>query len=281
MMPLAEAVVWRTGDGGQSWQASQPLDLSGLAEVYLPDRLLFVDAQNGWLLVHVGVGMNHDYVALYRTTDGGLSWTRLLDPFNDGGIQSCQKPGLQFVDAQHGWLPGTCNGVAPGVLLFNTADGGATWQAVTLSTPEGAPGLFDSFEVSCGSYDPGFLTDQFGRIAVQCTHLGQESPQIDALMYTTQDGGQTWSILPYPGGKLFFINEQTGWALGAQIFTTRDGGVTWSEAPTTGWQAEFDFVSFVNEQAGWALVRLEAQTVLLQTLDGGQTWSQLNPLSVP
>ncbi len=84
-----QPVVWHTTDGGATWTASQPLDVTGLAEIYVPSELQFVAGQTGWLLVHVGAGMNHDYVALYRSTDGGATWTRILDPYNDGGIQSC------------------------------------------------------------------------------------------------------------------------------------------------------------------------------------------------
>jgi hypothetical protein len=137
--PPIQAVVWRTADGGQSWQSSQPLDLSGLEGIYDPSHLLFADAQAGWLLAHVGVGMNHDYVVLYRTSDGGTTWTRLLDPYNDGGIQICQKTGLQFSDAQHGWLTGTCNGVAPGVFLFKSSDGAPLQRPVTLTAPPARP----------------------------------------------------------------------------------------------------------------------------------------------
>jgi photosystem II stability/assembly factor-like uncharacterized protein len=39
----AQSVVWRTQDGGATWQASQPLDLSGLNEFYNPGSLQFVD----------------------------------------------------------------------------------------------------------------------------------------------------------------------------------------------------------------------------------------------
>src|SRR5262245_2004978 len=62
-VPGTPSVVWHTDDAGQTWTASAPLDLTDL-EFSQPSDLLFVDATHGWLLTHVGAGMNHDYVVL-------------------------------------------------------------------------------------------------------------------------------------------------------------------------------------------------------------------------
>jgi photosystem II stability/assembly factor-like uncharacterized protein len=77
---------------------------------------------------------------------------------------------------------------------------------------------------------------------------------------------------------LFFLDPQTGWSLGAEIHRTQDGGLTWSQLSTVNWQAQFNFVS---QQVGWAVARSDEQLALVQTVDGGQIWSLLNPLSVP
>src|SRR5690606_28437729 len=43
------ALVWRTTDGGQTWAASQPLNLAEV-EHNTPSDLLFADEARGWLL---------------------------------------------------------------------------------------------------------------------------------------------------------------------------------------------------------------------------------------
>jgi photosystem II stability/assembly factor-like uncharacterized protein len=83
--------------------------------------------------------MSHDYVVLYRSIDGGATWERLLDP--DNAVQACYKTGMLFTSAQEGWLTGTCSGVAAGVWLYRTGDGGVTWQPVQLPAPESRPDL--------------------------------------------------------------------------------------------------------------------------------------------
>lgn len=271
---LAEPVVWRTQDGGQTWQASQPLDVSGLEETYQPSHLIFSGQDTGWLLVHVGVGMNHDYVVLYKTEDSGQTWSRLIDPYGDSGIQSCAKTGLIFPDTQNGWLTGDCGGVAAGALLFHSGDGGLTWQSVTLPSPAVTPDLLDNPSAACGTYSPVFFDAQNGKLVVQCTNYTQDPPTKASYLYSTTDGGATWTSGPYPGGTLLMIDANTGWALEQEIFQTLDGGATWTDLGSVTWQGQFDFV---DAQTGWAVARSGDQLALVNTTDGGATWAELHP----
>jgi photosystem II stability/assembly factor-like uncharacterized protein len=272
----SQPAVWRTRDGGQTWQASQPLDTTGLAETFAPSNLQFVDDQNGWMLVHVGVGMSHDYVMLYRSKDGGATWERLLDPDNE--VQACYKTGMLFTNAQEGWLTGTCSGVAAGVWLYHTGDGGATWQPVQLPAPESRPDLFTNFENGCGSDQPTFLDAQTGFIAVTCEQLATDPRVTDYFLYSTRDGGKSWSPTSYPGGKLVFFDAQTGLALGKEIYSTEDGGKSWKKISEVTWEGDFDFAT---PQTGWAVARAGEQVALVRSDDGGQSWRLLEPQIMP
>ncbi len=273
MTPPTGEVVWRTADGGQSWQPSYALDTSGLMEVYVPSDLLF-SGQSGWLLTHVGAGMNHDYVALFNSTDGGVTWTRLLDPYNDGGIQSCRKTGIRFVDGQHGWLTGTCSGVAPGVFLFETADGGASWQAVTLPPPPASPTLFEDFSVGCGSSDPAIFDTQSVKLVVACDNYNQSPVATQSFLYSTGDGGLTWTVSSFPGGTLLMLDATTGWAFSRDIYQTTDGGANWTKLTTVSWDAQF---SFVSPQVGWAVARSGDLIALVTSANNGKTWAEIHP----
>ena len=271
----AQSVVWHTQDAGTTWQVSQPLDISDLSEFYNPSELQFVDGNTGWLMVHVGVGMNHDYIVLYRSSDGGVTWERLLDPYNDSsGIMSCSKTGLLFTDATHGWLTGDCHGVAAGVQLFRSSDGGATWTTVTLPEPSTAPGLFTNFEAACGSYDPFFFSNDLGHLAVNCMDYTQDPPTYQYYIYSTLDSGLNWNSSTYPGESLYFFSEGTGWALAKKIHRTTDGGFSWKAISNVNWTVEVDFVT---EQIGWGVAQAEADFGLVKTIDGGAKWAMLVP----
>ncbi len=270
-----QVVVWHTSDAGLSWQSSQPLDLSGLSEFYVPSVLQFVAGQDGWLLVHVGVGMNHDYVVLYRTNDSGTSWSRILDPYNDGGIQSCSKTSMLFTDATHGWLTGDCNGVKAGALLYKSTDAGSTWQEVSLPEPVTYPGLFSNDAmVACGSYDPFFFGNDVGHLSVKCQDYQGTQITYSYYVYTTLDGGSTWTMTTYPGEALYFITPDTGWALSKVINISLDGGSTWKAISDVTWSAQMDFI---NERAGWGIAREDNQVALVKTEDGGTKWTMLVP----
>jgi len=266
-------VVWRTHDGGTTWQASQPLDLSGLPETFVPSDIQFV-GQAGWMLVHVGVGMNHDYVALYHSTDSGLTWTRTLDPNHDGGIQPCSKTGMLFTDATHGWLTGDCEGVAMGVLLFKSNDAGATWQEVSLPEPPGTQGLYTDMYVACGSYDLFFFSNDLGHLSVRCFNFKGTPITNNYYVYTTRDGGATWTVSTYPGIGLYFFSADTGWAISQKIQLTTDGGLTWKPIADVSWNPQFDFIS---EQIGWGVAWSKGQVALVKTDNGGAHWTMLVP----
>ncbi|HEX9091319.1 MAG TPA: hypothetical protein VF831_07505 [Anaerolineales bacterium] len=274
-----EALVWRTSDGGLTWQASQPVDLTGISEIYVPSDLQLVAGQAGWLLVHVGAGMNHDYVVIYRTADGGASWSRVIDPYTDGGIQSCTKTGMLFTDATHGWLTGDCNGVKAGALLYKTIDAGSTWQVVNLPEPPSYPGLFsDESMVACGSYDPFFFSNDTGHVSVNCHDFSGTQITYSYYLFTTQDGGNTWTSTSYPGLGIYFFSIEVGWTSSMKIQQTTDGGKTWKPISDVSWTPEMDFVS---EQVGWAVATTGEEVALVKTDNGGAKWTMLIPTIRP
>jgi hypothetical protein len=72
------AAVWRTSDGGQTWQSSQVLNLINdevpSIQCLFLIALQFPNPQTGWLLMEVDRYMNGSTVELFRTTDSGLTW---------------------------------------------------------------------------------------------------------------------------------------------------------------------------------------------------------------
>jgi photosystem II stability/assembly factor-like uncharacterized protein len=247
-----------------------------LEELYLPSDLKFIDAQNGWLLAHLGAGMNHDYFALFHSTDGGRSWRTLIDPFQ-GDLQSCSKTGIVFADPQLGWITGDCHAVAPGVFLYRTEDGGSTWNTQEIPAPAGAPvDLFNQPYIGCGTYDPIFVAPNNIILNLRCDNF--ESSTTDYYLYRTTNGGENWSVNSFPGDSLLFINSEVGWALGRDIYQTTDGGQTWNKVSSVNWDGQFDFVS---EQLGWAVARADGQIALVKTENAGRRWQELKPAISP
>lgn len=277
--------IWRTVDGGQTWSASRPLNLTD-AELFSPSDLVFVDGQTGWLLVHVGAGMMHDYVMLFATRDGGLSWERLVDPFTEtdnGLLQSCGKTGMAFTDAQTGWVTGDCGGVQPGApYLYQSADAGRTWAFLELPPPGDRPDLFQIETLACGVQAPLYAKGPAVVLAVTCQDY--TAGQSLAYLYRTGDGGASWGAEPLAGGFSagVFLSPEVGWVLGpaadpaeSVLAQTVDGGLSLDNLKQLTWAGPLDFV---DAQTGWAIAQAGEAKALVQTTDGGRTWQVLTPV---
>jgi photosystem II stability/assembly factor-like uncharacterized protein len=267
-------VVWKTTDGGRTWKSSSPLSTAGLMETFSVSDITFSDANYGWVLVHVGAGMNHDYIALYRSTDGGQSWSRVIDPDIDGGIQSCSKTGLAFSNGSAGWLTGNCNGVRAGAFLFQTADGGTHWDPVTLPAPADHPDLFTADQYACAVHAPVLQGNQ-AFLGVECADMSSSTGLKIGYLYRVASGGSIDSRA-YPGGDIFTLDGSRIWALGLEIYRSDSAGESWAKISTVTWEGQFDFVSAT---LGWAAVKKGSEYGLVQTTDGGGIWVQLSPVT--
>ena len=111
-----DLVVYKSTDGGLRWQpnATSPLPVS----LGSPAQFGWTDGEDGWVASGDGHG-------LYRTTDGGRTWTRTPLPNAAGPAALEGRLQIAFTDAQDGFLAasnrsGTCE-------IYSTHDGGQTW----------------------------------------------------------------------------------------------------------------------------------------------------------
>ena len=270
----SEIHFWRTSSGGQEWESGGRVDLSGFPDV--APIIAFGDVDVGWLLVEQFVGMGHHAFTLLRTQDGGRNWGQLAGP--PESESTCHHTGLVFADASTGWMTGECPfDVGGGVLLEVTRDSGVTWHPLEVPPPSQAPDLFGS-GLPCGARSPRLFAPESGSLVVTCMLDSAGGPQEQSYLYATTDGGVTWQTSAFPGGDLYLLDPNRGWALSTDIYWTEDGGATWTKIKTVDWEGQF---SFVDAMAGWAVARSVDESALVRTLDGGRTWELLEPIASP
>jgi photosystem II stability/assembly factor-like uncharacterized protein len=302
--------VFRTSDGGRSWQRSSFSVSSGS-----PAQLFFVDTEHGWLATQARNSDGTGGSGAYRTMDGGRNWQPASLPERAviGGLQlppyvpdlqhsSCESvvfASFSFVDPQTGWSAGRCYSGPPRVFLRATADGGNSWHVVDVPAP---PTQRPCPCVTSATL-PVFTTRQAGTFVVMLDQIlticlaqplggvgcQSESKAVASFLYATHDGGSTWAAHELParstGGDISFPDGRDGFFAGSlyplttrdgidfdRFFVTHDGGVTWTVVPTSG-PVRGGSLQFVNASAGWAL-RLGQ---LVRSTDGGRTWTTLRP----
>lgn len=265
--PLGSGVLYRTRDGGGSWE-SLPVPF-GSAD------LTFLGESEGWAMAGLGMGAGSMGVAIYRTGDGGVTWEQVYT--NDPNLTNASadlplsgiKNDLTLLDTQTAWVSGVT--YAPETFyFFKTDDGGRTWAQQPLPQPPATLGAEISIDEG-----PTFLSAQEGFLSVRFS--GESSK---TAFYVTHDGGQTWellSTLPGAGSVDFVSPQQAIFWTGEQFFVTADGGRSWtSVSPDVLFGETFAGMDFVNARVGWVWTYdLSGQVGLYRTLDGGHSWLSL------
>jgi photosystem II stability/assembly factor-like uncharacterized protein len=284
---LEALVVWHTADNGVTWRKSQPLDLSGVnMEFQTPSDLGFLDEQHGWIMIHLGVGMSHDYFAIFTTADGGTSWQRVLDPDTKYPLMTCYKSGLAFTSPAMAWITGNCPGLMPGLFFFRSVDGGANWTALILPVPAGKPANYyaQEGEIVCGIPAINYASSSSLVVTLNCQNINNKTAQ--SWLYASSDGGLTWNqhLLPLPYNKTGLIGPDDGFLVGSAttdllangaVYHSMDGGSTWALLTSTAWTGLPDFV---DDRTGWVVAEHNQETAFVHTIDGGLTWIEIKPV---
>jgi photosystem II stability/assembly factor-like uncharacterized protein len=265
--------VYRTIDGGNTWEAGTPFEVPGEG----PGSLTFLNAQYGWSMAILGAAAGSEAVAIYRTTDGGDTWEMVSLTAGIPGESTpsslpfgCDKSGLGFANPLTGWATGFCPG-GP-IFFFVSHDGGEAWARDTLPAPSGYPATLYS-QCQCAFNPPRFFSRQDGFLAVGIYEVKQSWQ-----LYVTHDGGTTWSPNPLPVeqpiGRVDMINVNDGWVTdGTTLYRTEDGGQNWDTVGPFPTQDMVGSLNFVSTSDGWFLV----EQGIYATHDGGQTWTPITP----
>lgn len=175
-------LVLRTTNGGSTWNAVSPNMAGNITS------LSMVNASTGWAVC--------SYI-LYKTTDGGITWSKPLDQNSLGVVFNSVK----FVDANNGWVVGM-----PGA-VYHTTDGGANWTSQNAN--------FSSVRyVFCLNSKKAWITGDNGNIFFT-TDAGNNWIQSPTTLYSQITG-------------IGFCDQNNGWAISADgtILHTTNGGTT-------------------------------------------------------
>jgi len=262
--------VYKSTDGGKSWKHMGLGDGQQIPAILIdprdPDRVL------------VAV-LGHPYGAnaergVFRSTDGGKSWTKVLykdentgavalefDPSNSQTIYAAL-----WSSRQGPWENGAWQGSGSG--LYKSTDGGTTWRQLTKGLPTGEQGL-GRIGIGVARSDP------------QCLYAMVDAPNLGGV-YRSDDAGESWRRINNEGRlwgrgsdfaeiKVDTKNKELIYVANTCAYRSADGGKTFSafkgapggDDPHTFW------INPDNPQ----IILLAGDQGACITVNGGQTWS--------
>jgi photosystem II stability/assembly factor-like uncharacterized protein len=283
---LTSYVAWvgqfRTVDGGRTWKRTSA---PGARSTH------FINAREGWLLAFQGANNASVETDVYRSTDGGETWTKVASSkYGAAGKTDLPDvvggdPHITFLNATTGWITRSDPVDLPEwEYLHVTRDGGHTWGRQRLPRPSQVTSPWGS-----GILPPKFFTTQDGTLPVFYANLESYHPIASfAVIYVTRDGGTTWKYgtpvsvanqtrrIDDNGRAMWgmsFVDINHGWmGDGSVLYATIDGGRQWTALRPTSF-TDVRQVNFISPQVGWAV--RHAPPFLLKTLDGGRTWTSV------
>src|SRR5437764_706401 len=275
--------VWKTTDGGQYWEN-------------ISDRF-FKRASVGAIAVAesytnvIYVGMGEKTIrgnvshcdGVYRSTDGGQTWTHLglENTLQIGkiGIHP-QNPDLLYVAALgHAHGPNRQRGV------FRSRDGGRTWEHILFLNEE-----VGSHDIALDPHNPRILYAALWR-ARRLPHTLNSGGEGCGLHKST-DGGETWTDLSHnkglPAGMLGKIGVAVSgarkdrvWAIveaeDGAVFRSDDAGITWErlsdekDLRKRPWYYQHMYADPRDAETLWIL-----NERCYKSIDGGKTFTHIS-----
>jgi len=267
--------VWRSTDGGDTWtDLGWPGDTALLNEIEFganPDEIAVIDGTGTWYTTDGGDTWRSEddggrwmtseadgtlwragYGPLERSTDFGQSWDTVDEPANVRELGNRPAGGV-YVATNGG--------------VYTTPDDGSTW---TFMGAEAIGWIATGLLADPANPDAVLVTDE----GVGVTWLG---PDGDGGY---MQEGQTTGFPPvHVDGLDYGTNGEAGVAGTRQgVYTTTDGGATWSH---TGAGIGLDTLNAAGTTDGSTYYvggqNLLFQPILIHSDDGGQTWNYTVP----
>jgi photosystem II stability/assembly factor-like uncharacterized protein len=266
------------GDGGGDINAHEALVAAVRATNWSPlaaaptarggakqDDVFFIDDAVGYVA-------NGPGGAVEKTTDGGETWTSVLES------RTAYFRAVAFFDANHGFVgnlgAGLVGSISDPSLLYETKDAGATWQPVTAINGDAT-----SVRGICNLH----IIDSTHIVAV-----GRANGP--AAMLSSSDAGASWTARDLSDDfsmviDAHFFSPEVGLLAGmdpdgnaCRIMRTEDGGETRTEVfasfkdSNLCWQ-----LNFPSPTVGYAAVQDAASGpgTFAKTIDAGHTWIEL------
>lgn len=259
--------VWRSTDAGRTWKH---LGLEATRQIAAL-RVHPKDPDTAWVAAQGKLWGPSEERGVYRTRDGGKTWTRVL--FVDTATGACDlaldptNPRILYAGMWHVVRrPWELVSGGPGSGLYRSEDGGDTWTRLTKGLPEGTWGKVG---VSASGAKPGRV---FAMVEAEKGGL-----------FRSEDWGETWTKVNeendlrqrawyYTGVWADPKNADTVWVTNVELWRSLDGGKSFTALPTP--HGDHHDLWIDPDDSSHVLVGDDGGAYV--TYDAGKSWSSID-----
>ena len=262
--------VYKSTDAGATWTQA------GLADSQKIQKIL-IDPRNSDVVYVAAAGPlwnSGGDRGLYKTTDGGQTWSRVLHVSEDTGITDAvfhpEDPDVIYAAAyQRRRHNAMTIGGGPEAGIFKTTDAGATWERIENGIPQ----------VDKGRIALGVDFRNSDRVYAMVVAQGDNGG-----FFLSEDTGESWTRMSdYSGGDPQYYGEifvdphrpNTIWNIEVRIMRSTDKGATW-ERMNFSMHSDNHEITFDETDPMHMWVGNDGG--LYETYDGGDTWRHFTNL---
>jgi photosystem II stability/assembly factor-like uncharacterized protein len=265
--------IYKSTDGGKTWKNM------GLAETRHIGRVL-VHPKNPDVVYVAALGHlwgPNPERGVYKTVDGGKTWSQVLKISNDTGISDIamdpESPGTLYAAAyERRRTPFGFNGGGSESAIYKTTDGGASWKKLTKGLPYESGGETGRIGLDVYRKDPNIVY-----ALVQHEKGG---------IYRSEDKGETWHKMSdtdprpsyYSQVRIDPTNDLRIWVLGASMYFSEDGGKTFSTRRVE--RIHGDFHALWIDPADPSHIIAGSDGGIHWSYDNGKTWDFVNTMAI-
>jgi photosystem II stability/assembly factor-like uncharacterized protein len=266
--------VYRSDDGGASWRHLGLAETRHIGKVEIdptnPDIAYVAALGNLWAA--------SPERGVYKTTDGGRSWSKVLFVDNETGavdlVMDPSEPNTLYAATyqrlRRSW---GFNGGGPGSGIYKTTDGGAHWTALTNGLPEGDKGRIG---LAVSASNPRVLNA-----------LVEHADSKLQGTYRSEDGGESWERVnaldarPMYYSEIFIDpnDENTVYELATRSNVSHDGGRTFTQIavpPTYDVGVHADHHALWIDPSDAEHLYLGGDAGMHESYDGGVSFQRMN-----
>lgn len=265
--------VYKSTDGGKTWTNMGLKDSHHIGRIVIhptnPNVVYVAALGRLW-------GTNKER-GLFKTTDGGKTWTNVLFISEDTGVVDVamdpESPDTLYAAAyQRRRTAFGFSGGGPHSALYKTIDGGATWKKLTKGLP----------------YEEGGET---GRIGVT---VYRKNPNIvytiiqhvKGGVFRSEDKGETWTKMSDTNPRPMYYsqividpnNDLRIWVMGAPMYYSEDGGKNFRTDRVRRIHSDHHAMWINPANSDHMIVGSDGG--IHWSYDGGRTWDFVNTLGL-